>query len=343
MPVSNALLYTVTVLIWGSTWFAIEFQLGIVEPEVSIVYRYAAAAAILFGWARVRGLPLRYGLREHAWFMLLGLLLFGLNYVFAYRAQVYITSALTAIAFSSIVWMNIINARLFLGVRAGARVLVGTLLGIAGIVTLFAPEVGAASLTDSVFIGVLLAVAGAFVASLGNMVSQAAQTRKLPIVQSNAWGMLYGTAFSAVIAAVRGLPLEFDMSPAYLVSLAYLSIFGSIIAFGASLQLLGRIGAHRAGYAMVMFPVVALALSSVFEGLAITANIIAGTILALTGNLFVIGGRARPARTQPPREDGAESPARVTPAPHPVVGYRNMCPELVVRSPSASQGQHAAG
>lgn len=315
---SNALLYSVTVLIWGSTWFAIEFQLGVVEPEVSIVYRYAAAALVLFGWARVRGLSLRYGLRDHAWFMLLGLLLFGLNYVLAYRAQIYITSALTAIAFSSIVWMNIINARLLFGVRAGARVLFGAALGIAGIVTLFAPQIGALSLTDSVFIGVLLAVAGAFVASLGNMASQAAQKRKLPIVQSNAWGMLYGTAFSALIAVVRGLPFDVDTSPAYLVSLAYLAIFGSIIAFGAYLQLLGRIGAHRAGYAMVMFPVVALVLSSVFEGMAITGNIVAGTILALVGNLFVIESRVRAAREAVPREDRAGSPVPVTPALHPV-------------------------
>ena len=151
---NNALLYTVTVLIWGSTWFAIEFQLGVVEPEVSIVYRYAAAALILFGWARARGLRLRYGLAEHGWFMLLGLLLFGLNYVLAYRAQIYITSALTAIAFSSIVWMNIINARLLFGVRAGPRVLLGAAAGIAS-VTVIESQVTGRALTVLLFLGLL--------------------------------------------------------------------------------------------------------------------------------------------------------------------------------------------
>ncbi|MDJ0939472.1 MAG: EamA family transporter [Woeseiaceae bacterium] len=290
---SNAVLYGLTVLIWGSTWFAIEFQLGVVAPEVSIVYRYAGASALLFGWCYWRRLPLGFSLREHGWFALLGLLLFGLNYLVTYYAQVYITSALTAIAFSTMVWMNIVNARLFFGVRASRRVVGGAILGIAGIVALFAPQVAELSLSDEVFLGSLLAVFGAMIASLGNMASQAAQRRELPVMQSNAWGMLYGAGFSAVIAMIEGKPFTFDASPAYIGSLLYLAVFGSIVAFGAYLTLLGRIGAHKAGYAMVMFPVVALVLSTLFEGLAIDGTMIAGTLLVLSGNLLVLTDRRR--------------------------------------------------
>jgi len=285
---SNAILYIITVLVWGSTWFAIEFQLGAVAPEVSIVYRYAGASLLLFAWSHYRGLNLAYKLRDHGWFLLLGLLLFGINYVLAYRAQIYITSALTAIAFSTIVWMNIINSRLFFGVRAGRRVLFGALLGVAGIFTLFVPQIGELALTDAVLFGCLLSVAGALVASFGNMVSQGAQKRKLPVIQSNAWGMLYGAIATGIYAISEGHPFVFDASIAYVASLAYLTIFGSIIAFGAYLTLLGRIGAHKAGYAMVMFPVVALILSTLFEGLQVTATVIVGTILVLAGNLFVL-------------------------------------------------------
>lgn len=291
---SNAILYVITVLVWGSTWYAIEFQLGVVAPEVSIVYRYAGASLLLFAWSRYRGLNLAFGLRQHGWFVLLGLLLFGLNYVLAYRAQIYITSALTAIAFSTIVWMNIVNARLFFGVRAGREVLLGSLLGITGICTLFAPQIGELTLTDAVFFGSTLAVVGALVASLGNMVSQAAQARSLPIIQSNAWGMLYGAVLTAIIAGVEGHEFVFDWSVGYVTSLAFLTVFGSIVAFGAYLTLLGRIGAHRAGYAMVMFPVVALVLSMLFEDLKLDGTIILGTALVLAGNLFVL-------RSKPPR------------------------------------------
>ena len=306
---SNALLYAITVLVWGSTWLAIEFQLGVVEPEVSIVYRYAGAALLLFGWSRIRRLPLAFSLRQHGRFFLLGMLLFSLNYILAYRAQIYISSALTAIAFSTLVWMNIINARLFFGVRAGRRVLIGALLGVAGIITLFAPQIGELTLSDSVFYGAMLAFLGALIASFGNMVSQAAQKTRLPVVQSNAWGMLYGAMITATIALVEGHEFVFDWSPGYLGSLLYLTVFGSIVAFGAYLTLLGRIGAHRAGYAMVMFPVVALILSVIFEDLEIDATVISGTLLVLAGNVFVLNTKAR----LPRRWAGNKGRPRLTP------------------------------
>lgn len=295
---SNLGLYLITVLVWGSTWFAIEFQLGVVEPEVSIVYRYVGASALLFAWSRFRGLNLAFGVRQHGWFVLLGLFLFGLNYVLAYRAQIYITSALTAIAFSSIVWMNIVNARIFFGIRTGRRVLLGSLLGVAGIVVLFAPQIGQLALTDAVLYGSILAVLGALIASFGNMVSQGAQKRALPIIQSNAWGMFYGAVLTGIIALVEGHPFVFDTSLAYALSLGYLTVFGSIIAFGAYLTLLGRIGAHRAGYAMVLFPVVALVLSTLFEGLQLDAQIAFGTLLVIAGNVFVLDRKTSRQETQ---------------------------------------------
>ena len=302
---SNAALYVVTVLVWGSTWLAIEFQLGIVAPEVSIVYRYAGASLLLFAWSRIRGLRLAFGLLQHARFLLLGMLLFGLNYIFAYRAQIHISSPLTAIAFSTILWMNIVNARLFFGVRAGRRVLFGALLGVAGIFTLFAPQTSELTISDSVFYGSMLAVLGALIASFGNMVSQASQKAGLPVIQSNAWGMLYGAAITGIISVYQGHEFTFDWSVGYLGSLLYLTVFGSIIAFGAYLSLLGRIGAHKAGYAMVMFPVVALVLSALFEDLEIDATIIVGTLLVLAGNLFVLNTRAPRVSGEPRSAAGA--------------------------------------
>jgi drug/metabolite transporter (DMT)-like permease len=289
---SNTLLYIITVLIWGSTWFAIEFQLGTVEPEISIVYRYAGASLLLFGWAALRGLTLRFDRRAHAWFLLLGLFLFCLNYILAYRAQIYITSAMCAIAFSTIVWMNILLSRVFFGVRSGPRVLIGAGFGIVGIVVLFAPRIAAVSLSDSVLYGSLLASLGALAASFGNMASQKAQSLKLPIIQSNAWGMFYGALITAAVSLAQGQTFAFEVTPQYIVSLAYLTVFGSVVAFGAYLTLLGRIGAHRAGYALVMFPVIALILSMSFEGLELDIYIVIGTILVLTGNVFVLEGRA---------------------------------------------------
>lgn len=291
---SNTLLYTITVLIWGSTWIAIEFQLGAVAPEVSVAYRYMIASAILFIYCKIRGLSLSFKVRDHLWFALLGLLLFCLNYILAYRAQVYLTSALAAIAFSTMLWMNILLSRLVFGTRAGGRVLAGAGLGIAGILVLFLPRMDRVALDDAVLFGSLLALCGALAASAGNMVSQAAQQRRLPVMQGNAWSMLYGAILTTLVAWLGGHEFTFDATFTYIASLVYLALFGSVVAFGAYLTLLGRIGAHKAGYATVMFPVVALILSMMFEGLGLDRWIVTGTALVLFGNLLVLkNGKVR--------------------------------------------------
>lgn len=285
---SNRLLYVVTVLIWGSTWIAIEYQLGIVAPVVSVFFRYALAAALLFGWCLAMDINLRFDRIAHFRFVLLGLLLFCLNYILTYKAQQHITSALSAIVFSTMLWMNLVNARVFFGLRSGARVWLGSVAGIAGILLLFLPQVEDLNLTDTTVLGALLCLLGAFIASLGNMVSQGAQNSGLPILQSNAWGMFYGALLTGGIAAGQGESFAMDWTASYLLSLSFLVIFGSIAAFGAYLTLLGRIGAHKAGYALVMFPVVALVISFFFEGLEPDWNIFLGIGLVLIGNIFVL-------------------------------------------------------
>lgn len=286
---SNTLLYVITVVVWGSTWLAITFQLGEVAPEVSVAYRYAIASVILFAWCLIRGLRLHFNFHAHIRFILLGIFLFGLNYIGSYSAQQYISSALNAVAFSTMMWMNIINSRLFLGTVIEKKVYLGATLGVAGVITLFWPEISDLSLTDKTVLGASLCLGAAFVASLGNMISQTAQKKGLPVLQSNAWGMFYGALFTCLIANRRGLEFDFDWSAEYITSLLFLAVFGSIVAFGCYLKLLGRIGAHKAGYAVVMFPVVAVILSVLFEGLEMTPNIWLGLAFVLIGNVVILG------------------------------------------------------
>jgi len=286
---SNLALYATAVLVWGSTWLVINYQLGVVAPEASVVYRYAIAAALLFGWSALRGLNLRYGLHAHLKFVMLGGLLFSFNYIATYSAQQYISSALNAVAFSTMMWMNVLNSRLFFGTRIEPKLWIGAGFGMAGIITLFWPEISVISLSDRVFLGPSLSLGGAFLASLGNMVSKSSQERGLPILQSNAWGMFYGTLITGLVAWKRDIPFAFEFTASYVSSLIFLAVFGSIVAFGAYLKLIGNIGPHKAGYALVMFPVVAVVLSLLFEGLELSPNIGIGIALVLTGNLVILG------------------------------------------------------
>jgi len=284
----NLLLFVATVLIWGSTWYAIVFQIGVVDPGVSLAYRYALAALLAFAWCIFRGDSLRFGWSGHRLFILLGIFLFGLNYLSAYHAQIYISSALNAIGFSAMIWMNIINARLFFGSRAGPRTLAGAATGMLGILIIFWPEVQTLSWSDRVLLGAFFSLLGALLASFGNMASQTAQRQGIPVMQANAWGMLYGALLNGGLALLQGKVFNFDPSPAYIISLFFLAVFGSVVAFACYLTLMGRIGLERAGYAAVMVPVVALILSALFEGLRLETHILIGMALALSGNVFIL-------------------------------------------------------
>lgn len=294
---NNLSLYAVTVLIWGSTWIAINFQLGQVPLTQSVFYRYVAAAALLMAWCRLRKLPLRYDRADHRVFATLGVLMFGLNYIAAYAAQMYISSAFNALMFSCMVWMNIVNARIFLGVRSPVNVYLGAGLGLAGIVTLFWPAIEQLSWHDRTVIGGSISILGAMSASLGNVLAQHAQQRRLPVVQSNAWGMLYGALFVGIVCLFGKAPWTFDLSLPYLGSLAFLVLFGSILGFGAYLTLIGRIGASRAGYVVVMFPLVATVLAVAFEGLQLSLSMLTAAALILGGNALIM---RRPRTPIPP-------------------------------------------
>ncbi len=293
--VSDLSLYASAVLIWGSTWLAIKFQLGQVSPAVSVAWRFAAAAAILLGYSLVRRLPLRFDRRTHAWLALQGSLLFGANYVLVYWAEQSLASGLVAVVFSLVVFCNIIGLRLFFSVPVKRSALAGASLGILGVALLFWPELSHFSMSPDRRLGLMYSLGSTVVASLGNMTATRNHRHRLPVVQSNAWSMLYGAVFVALYAALAGEPFRFDASIGYLVSLLYLALFGSVLAFMAYLTLLGRIGADRAGYTSVAIPVVAVVLSTLFENLRWNAWILAGIGLCIAGNVLVLGTARRAA------------------------------------------------
>lgn len=292
----NLALYLLTSLIWGSTWLAIKFQLGTVDPEFSIVYRFALAAVLLLGFSALRKLPMRFSLRQHLFIALEGISLFSINYVLVYLAEQYVTSGLVAIVFSLTVIWNVLFGGLLLRDPVRPRVVAGGVLGIAGLALVFQGDLSQLDLSGGRSLGLLMAFAGTLSASLGNIVSARNQRNGLPVVQTNAIGMAYGTIFTLIVALWRGATPSFELSLGYVSSLLYLAVFGSVVAFGAYLTLLGRIGADRAGYVSVLFPVVALTLSTAFEGLSWQISAAFGAALVVIGNTIALTRRsaARP-------------------------------------------------
>jgi drug/metabolite transporter (DMT)-like permease len=136
---------------------------------------------------------------------------------------------------------NIFNGRLFFGLRSPRRVLVGALLGQVGISLTFWPQVRSLNTSSQSYWGIALGLAGTLSASFGTLVSARLQSRSIPVVSANAFGMSYGTVALLTYAVLSGAKFDFDFSIGYLGSLLYLALFGSVVAFGAYLTLVGRI------------------------------------------------------------------------------------------------------
>jgi drug/metabolite transporter (DMT)-like permease len=290
-------LYAITTLIWGSTWLAITFQLGQVAPAVSVVWRFALSALVLFAYAAWRRFPLRFPLRHHVWIAAQGVFMFGLSYVCVYLAEGDLTSGLVAVVFSIIVFWNIIGMRAFFGTPVNPTTLLAAALGVAGVVLVFWPEIADFSTSDRALGGFTLALIGTVAASLGNMTAMRNQQHHIPIVPLMAWAMLYGTIVIAGYAALSGDAFSFEWSVPYVASLVYLALFGSVLAFGFYLTLIKRIGADRAGYIGAAVPIVALLLSTLFEDLRWQASMVVGVLLCVAGNVLILRGGER--RTSP--------------------------------------------
>jgi drug/metabolite transporter (DMT)-like permease len=286
LPMGPIWLFAIATLIWGSTWLAITFQLGVVAAEASVVYRFALAALMLAAWCLASGRSLRFSAVQHAWFVAQGALLFGLNYLCVYWAELHIASGLVAVLFSLIVFLNLVGVRVFFATPISRRTILGAALGVSGVTLLFWREL--AGMQTDALRGILFGLAATVFASGGNLLAVRNQRHGVPLLPGVAWGMAYGTLTITVVAAVNGIAWTFDPRPGYVLSLLYLAAFGSVIAFAAYLTLLGKIGAARAGYVGVAVPVVALLLSTVFEQYQWTLPALVGAGLCLAGNVLVL-------------------------------------------------------
>ncbi len=283
----NFILFSASAIIWGSTWLAIKFQLGLVDPIISVSYRFILASFILLLFCRISGLNLKYNVKEHLFFALQGFFLFGINYWLVYLAEVHLPSGLVAVIFSMIIFFNIFNGAIFIGSPIRVRVIAGAALGIVGIGLVFKQELLSFSLSSDNSLALVIAGLGALTASLGNITSVHNQKINLPVIQTNAFGMMYGALFMLIISLLMGIHFSFEISYAYIGSLLYLSIFGSIIAFTCYLTLLGKIGADKAAYVTLIIPVIALILSTIFEEYTWTLYAFVGVALILIGNMLV--------------------------------------------------------
>lgn len=293
----NLMLFLMTVLIWGSTWIAIAWQVGPVPVLVSVFYRFGLAALVYLALLAALGRLRLPRAQDHPWIIAQALCLFCLNFLCFYAAAAWLPSGLISVIFSLATIFNAVNARLFFGERIAPRALVAAMLGVVGLVLLFGRDAALAGAADTAR-GVALACLGTLLFSLGNMLSRRNSAAGITPVTANAWGMGYGALALLGLIALTGTPVVLPPDATYLAALAYLAVVGTVVGFTTYLLLVARIGSGRAAYATVLFPIVALALSTLFEGYVWHWQAVLGLGLALAGNLVMFAPQ-RPARAIP--------------------------------------------
>ena len=286
---SNAFLFTICTLIWGSTWIAITYQVGEMHLMLSVALRFALAALIIACICLYSGITLIIEARQHKWFLLAGFFLYTLDYSLLYAAQEHMISALLAVLSSRVIYFNVVLRRLVMGIPMRLEVVLGATIGLLGIVLIFLPEFKAFSLQQGIVVGLMFATASFFSAACGNVVSEKILKGEVRVLQMNFWSMAYGVSITTSIAFLSGATISIPSAPSYYLSLLYLSVVGSVIAFGAYMRLLKQIGSDKSAYVVLMYPVVALIISTFFEGYKWSTMAFIGVLIVLIGNVVAMG------------------------------------------------------
>jgi drug/metabolite transporter (DMT)-like permease len=286
---SNGVLFAICTLIWGSTWIAITYQIGHTAETLAVAWRYTLAALCLGLFCMVRGLPFKLPLHIHIKMAGVGFFLYCLNYTLLYMAQAHIISALLALMSSSIIYFNVVLRRWWLKQPIRLEVVVGATFGLAGIICLFVPEFSKVSMDAALAAGLSIAFVSFFSASIGNVISERILTLGTPVIQMNFYAMSYAMVMLYVTAWFTNDILVIPTAPEFYLSLLYLAIFGSVLAFGSYMKLLKQIGADKAAYVVLVYPIVALVISTFFEGYTWSWLSVLGVAVVLVGNAIAMG------------------------------------------------------
>ena len=285
---STIFLFIATLLCWGPTWYIIKFQLGTVDPMVSVFYRFFLASVIILLFCIYKKINLRFSIKEHFFIAILGIFLFNINYVIFYLSTQYLISGFVALCFSSILFMNVINNIIFHRSSPNIVTLIGGTIGTLGLIIIFYDEIITFEFSSGTSYGIFLGIIATYFASLGNLISAHTSKIKLEVIPVTGLGMFYGSISLVIYLILMGNSFSFELSHQYIFSLIYLSIFGSVFGFSLYLTLIKKLGSNDAAYVAIIMPLVALVVSTFFEGLVWDLSLVLGAIMIVLGNIIIL-------------------------------------------------------
>lgn len=276
-------------IIWGLTWIAIKYQLPYVDGSAAVFYRFIFSSAVMFIICFATKISLfKFSKAQHFRFAAQGLLIFCLNYLLTYWATSMAASALVALAFTSLIFLNMFGARLFLNIPFEKKVVWGAVLSFIGMAFISWNEYLNIGLHPGSLWGFLIGVLSTISASAGNLVSYLNKKDNVPISANNSWAMLYGASFSLLICFMFGKSLHVEITAPFVISFFYLSIFGTVISFWAYFKLIENIGPAKAAFTSIASPVIALVVSTFMESLDWSIYLALGASFCIMGNLVAL-------------------------------------------------------
>jgi drug/metabolite transporter (DMT)-like permease len=284
----NWQLFAICVLTWGTTWYAITFQLGHTAPAVGVALRFALAGVSVLAFCAARGLRLHFAPGDHVVLALQGFFMYGVSYLCVYHAERHVVSGLVAVGYSASPLMAGLGGHAFLGLRVSRRFIAGGLVGLVGVALMFWPEFGKAAGSQDAALGLAFTVGAVLLSSVGSLIATRNRSRGLPLWPSLGYGMLYGAAAAMVVALQQAESFVLPAAVSWWLSLLYLALAGSVLTFACFLTLQERVGPGRAGAISVMTPLLALTVSMIFEGFHPDALTLAGAGLAVAGNVLML-------------------------------------------------------
>jgi drug/metabolite transporter (DMT)-like permease len=291
------------VLIWGTTWHAITYQLSDLAPEFGVAIRFLIAGGSVVAFALWRGERLRFPLAAHASLALQGAFLYGVSYVCVYHAERFVASGLVAVGYSASPLLNGLGAAALFGVAVGGRFVVGGILGLAGVALMFWPEIARPTGGERGTLGLGFTVASVLLSAVGSLTASRNRRLGVPLLPAMGFGMIYGAAAAAIVGLVLGRDFALPTAPSWWLSLAWLALAGSVLAFACFLTLQDRLGPGPAGTVGVMTPLLALLVSLLVEGFRPDLLTLSGLGLAAIGNVLML----RPALSAARRLKGGAS------------------------------------
>ena len=286
------LVWLVLCVIWGSTWLFIKLGLEALPPLTFAAIRFVISCAIIFLIIRLRGIQLPRARADWILLAVTGILSFALNYGLVFWAEQHISSGLAALLQATLPAFGLVFAHFHLpSERLSWARIGGVILGVCGVAVVFSNQLAVKG--TMALAGCVAMILSAMFAAYSNVLVKAYGKNMNPAVLA-AGQMLFGLLVLLVVGIpLEGNPLRFHWTPIAIISLVYLAVVGTVIAFMLYYWLVLNMDVTKSMLISLVTPVVAVLLGMIVLDEEIGWRTLFGGAMIMMGIALIVVLKAR--------------------------------------------------